>query len=414
MNIVFNSIERTIVMLGILLLTLLPLQMHAEENTDADIENRVISLNTSVDVRYTKEVSKRIRQFTVTQRQASNVMLGRVNIYFPLFERVLRERGLPEDLKYLAVIESGLNPQATSRSGAAGLWQFMKPTARMQGLKVNKYLDERRDPEQSTHAAADYLEYLYDSFNDWTLALAAYNCGPGNVRKAIRRSGGKTSYWDIQRYLPRETRHYIPKFIAMTYMMNYYYMHDLYPELPSNDLIHTQTAKVYDAITLKKLSKELNIDYNTLRLLNAKYIRGYIPKNTSGRYTITLPYEAMYTMMEKYEISIQESIYDTKPEEPTEIVVEKPKVVQKRATVHVPHIPKVWYNMEENEAINSISDKHALQDIKVFSYHKIGRKESLADIASLYNVSIEDLMQDNNYSTNNLPRIGDHVKVVQK
>lgn len=381
------------------------------KNSDSDIQNRVENLTSSVDIRYTAEVKKRIRQYTVRQRGTSSTILGRVSIYFPLFERVLRERNLPEDLKYLAVIESGLNPNALSKAGAAGLWQFMKPTARMQGLKVSRYIDERRDPVESTYAAADYLEHLYREFDDWTMALAAYNCGPGNVRKAIRRSGGKRSYWEIQRYLPKETRHYIPKFIAMSYMMNYYYEHDLYPDMPAEELVHTLSGKVYEKVSLKELSKELNVPYNTLKWLNAKYVRGYIPASKSGKYNITLPLEAMYAMMDTYKIELEHTPVESKVVEVPVKSEAKPKVLVKRDKIYVPHLHKTWYNFDDKKHEVKAMHNLSFTDLSNYTYRTIKRKESLVQIAKEEDVELEVLLALNNYSDNRLPKLGDVIKI---
>lgn len=272
------------------------------DSKDRTIENRIFSLGSSVDVKYNAEVKKRIKQYTVNQRNMSEVLLGRSSIYFPIFEDIFREKGLPQDLKYLSVVESGLRPIATSKSGAAGLWQFMRPTGRMMGLQINRTIDERRDVEKSTEAAADYLLYLYEKFDDWTLAIAAYNCGPGNLRKAIRKSGGKRNFWDIKKYLPRETREYVPKFIAMSYVMNYYYEHDLVPNQPHKNLTNTSSAQVFEKINLRKLSRELDIDLNVLKTLNPSYIRNYIPKSEDGKYNLVLPTTEMRLVAQNYHV----------------------------------------------------------------------------------------------------------------
>ncbi|MFT4533082.1 MAG: membrane-bound lytic murein transglycosylase D [Saprospiraceae bacterium] len=270
--------------------------------THKTIEDRILSHGSSVEIQYSSEVKKRINQYIKHQRAMSEVLIGRSKIYFPGFEQILREKGLPTDLKYLSVIESGLKPSATSRSGAAGLWQFMRPTGKMMGLKISRTVDERRDVEKSTMAAAEYLLKLYNQFDDWTLAIAAYNCGPGNMRKAIRKSGGKKSFWEVMKYLPKETREYVPKFIAMTYMMNYYYEHDLMPAIPNQDLINTSTAKVYESLNLNKLSKELDIELTTMRTLNPSFIRNYIPKSENGIYNLVLPTPEMRIVARKYNV----------------------------------------------------------------------------------------------------------------
>ena len=279
--------------------------LKAESSTvssDRTIENRIFSLGSSVDVKYNAEVKRRIKQYTVNQRATFEVLLGRSSIYFPIFEEIFQEKGLPLDLKFLSVVESGLRPVATSRSGAAGLWQFMRPTGRMMGLKINKTIDERRDIEKSTAAAADYLLHLYERFDDWTLAIAAYNCGPGNLRKAIRKSGGKRNFWEIKQFLPKETREYVPKFIAISYAMNYYYEHGLVPDIPDESLTNTSTAKVFEKINLRNLCKELDIDIKVMKTLNPSYIRNYIPKSENGVYNLVLPTTEMRIVAKKYHV----------------------------------------------------------------------------------------------------------------
>jgi len=269
---------------------------------DATIENRIMSLGISVDAKYSSEVKKRVHQYTVKQRKTTEILIGRSNLYFSTYDQILREKGLPLDLKYLSVIESGLKPAATSRIGAAGLWQFMRPTGRMMGLKITRNIDERRDVEKSTRAAADYLLRLYNQFDDWTLAIAAYNCGPGNMRKAIRKSGGKRNYWQVQKYLPKETREYVPKYIAMCYVMNYYYDHDLSPKLPAEELLNTSSAQVFESLNLNNLSKELKIDLKTMRTLNPSFIRNFIPHSEDGKYKLVLPTPEMRIVASKYNV----------------------------------------------------------------------------------------------------------------
>ena len=209
MNKIFHTALRYNVMLIALFLglsTVPEAKGNVSNDMHKEIADRIHSLGSSVEIQYSREVRNRINQYLSRQASMSEVLIGRSKIYFPTFEHILREKGLPTDLKYLSVVESGLKPDATSRSGAAGLWQFMRPTGRMMGLKISRTIDERRDVEKSTAAAADYLLKLYNQFDDWTLAIAAYNCGPCNMRKAIRRSGGNKSFWEIKKYLPKETR----------------------------------------------------------------------------------------------------------------------------------------------------------------------------------------------------------------
>jgi membrane-bound lytic murein transglycosylase D len=205
----------------------------------------------------------------------------------PIFEEALETYQIPLELKYLPVIESALNPKAVSRVGAAGLWQFMPATGRQYNLQMNSLVDERRDPIKASYAAAHLLSDLYKVFGDWNLVIAAYNCGPGNVSKAIQRSGGSKDYWQIYPYLPRETRGYVPAFIAANYMMTYYSLHNICP-MSSRLPAQTDTVMVTKKIHLEQIAKVLNVDIEMLRALNPMYRHDIIPGNTEP-YALRLP-----------------------------------------------------------------------------------------------------------------------------
>ena len=350
--------------------------------SDRTIESRIFSLGSSVDVKYNSEVKRRIRQYTVKQRNMSEILLGRSSIYFPLFEDVFRSKGLPLDLKYLSVVESGLRPIATSRSGAAGLWQFMRPTGRMMGLEINRTIDERRDVEKSTEAAADYLLHLYDRFDDWTLAIAAYNCGPGNLRKAIRRSGGKKNFWEIEKYLPRETREYVPKFIAISYVMKYYYEHDLVPEIPNECLTNTTKAKVFEKINLNTLSKELNIDIEVLKTLNPTYVRNFIPKTEEGTYNLVLPTSDMRIVAENYHVLAELPELIEKQEE---VLVENS--ISPRPLINVTSIPSALFIGNEGEEAPT-----QIQPLRAYMVRLGNEDEILEYVPDAYKID------DKNYS----------------
>jgi len=253
-------------------------------------------------------------------------MKSKSSVYFPLFEKEIRRRGMPDDLKYLAIIESLLNPSATSRSGAAGLWQFMKPTGRMVGLEINSVVDQRRSVELSTQAALDYLQSLYDRFGDWNLVLAAYNCGPGNVSKAMRKSGSK-DYWEMRKYLPRETQKYLPRFIAAMYLTNFYHYHGLQPNTVETDLTNVITVSVDQKINLKSLSQELSLgDDELLRSLNPEYLAGYIP--AKKQYSLRLPSRVIETYYKKYEPGTYSNIMEKRAEAHRVKVLEEKRAKQ--------------------------------------------------------------------------------------
>lgn len=214
-------------------------------------------------------------------------MIGWAAVYFPMFEKALAEEGLPTDLKYLSIVESALNPAAVSRSGAGGLWQFMKPTARECGLKVGSYVDERMDPDKSTKAAALYLKQLYTMFGNWELVMAAYNAGPGRVRSAVKRAGS-SDYWKIAKYLPEETRSYVPGFIAASYLMNFHDAHNIIPVYPELAMGELTTVTIYEGMSITEVARRSGMTVESVKLLNPSFIRGYIPSSTSG-YTLSLP-----------------------------------------------------------------------------------------------------------------------------
>ncbi len=260
--------------------------------SDDVLEQRIRNLYSQLDLRLTPEVKKYIYDYTVKHRYSAEDFLGRSEMYFPMFQEKLSEKGLPDEIKCLAIVESNLKPTAVSPHGATGLWQFIQSTGEMYDLDKSKYVDDRRDPVKSTEAAADFLLDLYYKYNDWTLALAAYNCGPGNVNKAIRRSGG-SDYWSIRSYLPKETQMYIPKLIAVIYVTQYYYEHNLTPKEIDLEFQNTRTAKVWEGLSFAEVKKISGLSMDVIKKLNPQYIRNYVPKN-NGENLLTLPANEMF------------------------------------------------------------------------------------------------------------------------
>jgi len=245
-----------------------------------------------VTLQFNKTVKNFIQLYTIKRREQVEIMLGLSANYFPIFEEILDKYELPLELKYLPIIESALNPRARSRAGATGLWQFMYGTAKMMGLEITSFVDERRDPLKSSEAAVKYLKQLYNTYQDWQLVIAAYNCGPGNVNRAIRRAGGKKDYWAIYYRLPRETRGYVPAFIAASYVMNYYNSHNLLPRMPEIPIV-TDTIVVNHLLHFEQVASAIGIEIEKLRSLNPMYRRDIIPANPDKPYALRLPVDKL-------------------------------------------------------------------------------------------------------------------------
>ncbi len=261
------------------------------EFSDSVYKDRISRINSVITLTYNNIIRNHIQVYTDKKVDRFQVMLGLQEYYFPMIEDIFDYYGLPVELKYMAVIESALNPNAVSRVGATGLWQFMYSTGRAYGLTINSVVDERRDPVKATHAAARYLKDLYGIYNDWILVIAAYNCGPGNVNKAIRRSGNRKDYWEIYYRLPRETRGYIPQYVAAAYAMNYYGDHNIRP-VGINLPLAVDTVVVSRDIHLEQIAAVLNLPLEELRALNPQYRTGLVP-GRSKPFAITLPVDRL-------------------------------------------------------------------------------------------------------------------------
>ena len=266
------------------------------DEMEDDIRRGIDEVVHIVTPTYNGRVRSYLRTYIELSPRQTEIMMGRAALYFDLFEKELTAQGMPTDLKYLAVVESALLPNATSHVGAGGIWQFMRPTGREFGLRITQYVDERRDPQKSTVAAVNYLKQLYDRFGSWELAMAAYNAGPGRVNYAIRKSGS-TDYWTLSKYLPRETRAYVPGFIAVNYLFHHYANHRLTPKMPDEELLNTGLVHIYDGMSFTDINKVTGVSLKTINLLNPSYTRRYIPRSASG-YALKLPVHALYPMYE--------------------------------------------------------------------------------------------------------------------
>jgi len=442
---------------------------------DADVIARLQTVQSAVPTRYTDVVKGYLRTYTIKKRSKTEAILGKSVMYFPIYEEQFRRKGIPEALKYLSVTESALNPVAVSSAKAVGLWQFMKATGKEYGLRIDDTIDERRDPHLSTAAAAEYLHKQYKRFGDWALAIAAYNSGPGNVSKAIRRGRSK-NFWKIKKYLPRETRSYVPGYIAAAYILQHYEKHGLIPQYPEMDLQLTEAVKVYQFINFQTISAMTGISVGTIRALNPSFLQNYIPSTQRGYYLI-LPKRVMNDFKntvarpdskpvrvvvntapiyasnnnfntDKYSISyhtVQQAenlpaiakIYNCHPyhikvwnELKSNYVnsgqqlkiyipiseIPKPvkpvKVLVPKAKVFLPKIDPIRAKPVKSQTQTVIQKGQAAnQAPKQYQYHIIHRNESLKEIAAQYGLSVEKLLSINQVKSGRLPMPGDKIKV---
>lgn len=260
------------------------------EYTEEEYRKRMEKLDviSPFSLQYNPSVKMFIDLYAKKRRSLCSRMLGLSQLYFPLYEEKMAKYNIPLELKYLSIVESALNPTATSRVGAKGLWQFMYRTGLMYGLQANSYVDDRSDPELATEAACKYLKYLHSLYNDWNLALAAYNAGPGNVNKAIRRAGGSNDYWVVREFLPQETQSYVPAFIAVVYVMTYHKEHNIFPVEPKYFNYEIDSVYIHKNVSFKQVSDLIDVPYEDVKFLNPMYIKDLIP-GASKPYPLWLP-----------------------------------------------------------------------------------------------------------------------------
>ena len=383
-----------------ILVLLVPGFIVAKSPSNAEIIKRIQNLNTIIDVRVTAEVTEQISALVDVRRRESETILGRTSLYFPIIENAIREKNLPDELKYIAVIESSLIPYSESHKGAAGIWQFMKGTAEIYGLRIDKHVDERKDIIKATDKALDYLKLLYEIYGNWTLAFTAYNCGSGNLNKAIRKANGSNDYWEIQKYLPRETQKYIPKFIAVSYLMNYYYAHDLQPIEPSDDLKYATSVRVFDKVDFKKIVKEFEIDIELVKILNPMYRKGYIPASKSGEYYLTLPKQTMMVYMDKYsDQDLKLASSERQFQQMSPITNHNLSNNNSQNLDKIDALPVRSYAIRDNMKSRKVVQLLARDLAIAYStpvMHQLKRKESLADLSVTYNIPISELLAINN------------------
>ncbi|MUP15323.1 LysM peptidoglycan-binding domain-containing protein [Ancylomarina euxinus] len=351
-----------------------------EQLADSVYIKRLQSIPSMFDLSYNKIVRNYIELYTQRRRKQVELMMGMSEYYFPIFEEILDKEGLPQELKYLPIIESALNPQALSRAGASGLWQFMYSTGRMYKLEVNSFVDERRDPIKASYAAAKFLKDLYKMYGNWPLVIAAYNCGPGNVNKAIRRSGGKKNYWDIYYRLPKETRGYVPAFIAALYSFNFHEEHGLYPR-PNQFPEVCDTLMIKEQLHFDQIAQFTPVSKQKLRELNPQYRADIIPAFNKP-YSLKVPFESAMAFIDN-----QDSITSYKKEYYFNL---KDKLVN----------PRDRYQKFAHVAPNG----------KAKVYYKVKSGDAVGLIASWFHVRPSDLRYWNNIHKNMI-RVGQNLAV---
>ncbi len=347
--------------------------------SDSVYIERLYNLPTEMELSFNPVVRNYIEMYTVRRRDLVSYMLSLGEYYYPMFEQALDRYGLPLELKYLPVIESALNPTAVSRMGATGLWQFMLRTGQQYQLEINSLVDERRDPYKATEAAARFLSDLYQIYGDWNLVIAAYNCGPGNVNKAIARSGGKKDYWGIYYNLPRETRGYVPAFIAANYVMNYHNEHNICHQESSSEFLVLDTVHVSSEIHFKQIAEVLDIPLESLRRYNPQFKRDKIPGNHKT-YALVLPTKDMYAFVSNM----------------NEIIG---------------HNKSIYLN-QRKQTLTDLNSNTTVAGNFVNTYYRIKKGDTLGAIARRNNTSVARLQQINGLRSTKLS-IGKRLIVAQ-
>jgi membrane-bound lytic murein transglycosylase D len=324
------------------------------------VADRLACIDTKMNLVYNDRIHAFINYFTVRDREYTKMVMRRRNLYFPIFEKYLKQYGLPEELKYLSIIESGLNPRAVSRARAVGLWQFMSGTGKYYGLHNDWFIDERMDPEKSTDAACRYLRDLYNMFHDWEMALAAYNTGPGNVKRAIRRSGYKRTFWEIYPNLPRETRSYVPQFVAITYTMNYLDEHNFFDEgeemLVVSDTIRTKKFLHFD--TFAALT---NTCVDDLQRLNPSIQHNAMPE-TGKPYVVHIPREAK-VVLDSNRLAILDSASKTGRKEL--------EVLARNTEGSTYGRDRIIYKVRSGDVLGSIAIRHGVRVTDLKKWNKL-------------------------------------------
>lgn len=348
--------------------------------SNREYKHRIENMNSVVKITYNNRVQSYIDVYANKRRNSVCSMLGMAEYYFPIFEDIFEQYDVPQELKYLAIIESALNPKAKSPAGARGIWQFMPSTGKNYKLTINSYLDERCDPIKSTHAAAKYLKDLYNIFDDWILAIAAYNCGPGNIKKAIARSGGKTDYWEMYDYLPKETRGYVPAYIAAFYVFENHELHNLYPRKVT--MPKTDTLIISKKLHFKQIAEVLQVSVKEIEDLNPQYKADMVPFSEEGC-PLYLPIDLVSPFLR-----LQDSIYAYKDSlylnlQPEQVIASNsPKISNSASTAGK---TKIYYTVRQGDTYSKIGSKYGVSAATVKSWnHKTSNMLHIGDKLVIY------------------------------
>ncbi len=402
---------------------------------------QTLAYETTIPLTYNAHVKSFIELYANRRRKQASRMLGLSYVYFPMFEEYLAKYNLPLELKYLAMVESALNPTAGSKAGAKGLWQFMSFTGAEYGLRVSSLIDERFDPEKETEAACQFLQSLYARYGDWFLVLAAYNSGPGTVNKAILRAGGVKNYWAIWPYLPKETRGYVPAFIAVTYLMNYATEHNIYPTNPGLLLHGTDTVLVHERVGFDQINECIGVPMQDLVFFNPQYTKRIIPASKDAPCALRMPMK--YTLRFA---QLEDSIYSytSKAEKVREVIEEKVEQVSdfvthtvrkgeslgsiarkyhvtvssikqwnhlKRETIHVGQKLKIYRSGAPMAQVKSGGKTSGgSQGSATVKTHVVKKGETLSSISRKYGCSVNDIKKWNNLKSNTV-RVGQKLKI---
>lgn len=418
------------------------------KGSEAVLQERLKKIQNKIPLTLNARTKSFMHYFTVRNRRYALVMERRRRLYFPIFEQVFKQMNLPDELKYLAIVESGLNPRAMSRVGAAGLWQFMPATGREFGLYQDQYIDERLDPYLSTIAAGKYLKQLYNTFDDWELGISSYNCGPGNVRRAIRRSGYKNSFWGIYNSLPAETRGYLPQLVALTYSMNYLEAHDIIADSIQYPVVF-DTITVRQYLNLEVFSKELNIPIEDFLMMNPSFLKNYFPGHRAV--TIRIPADKMvYYAQNEYDILDAAGKRDVAVKEVPVIVKTYSQKATQTQSASTAQKKKIIYIVKSGDVLGSIASRHGvgLSELKSWNglrsntirqgqkliiykkgsvttsqskpsstsanttpaYHYVKQGDTLWTISRKYNMTVDQIKKLNNLKDGNI-KPGQKIKI---